>query len=442
MIPLRIIILLFSIFAYPLAKAGMLSTTEQQISHYIVKAQTEQLSLLEKLVNINSGTSHLEGVRQVGEMLKPQFEQLGFNVQWIEEPTHMHRAGTLLAQRHGSKGKKLLLIAHLDTVFPSDSPFQRFKKLNNNTATGPGIIDDKGGDVVILYALKALQATHALDDTNIIVALMGDEEDSGKPVVISRKPLMEAAKLSDIALDFEWAITQDTATIARRGITKWTLATQGKEGHSSEIFQKSLGDGAIFELCRILNTWRTQLSNEKYLSFNPGIVLGGTSVTYDKNLSQGTSCGKENVIAKTAIATGDLRFLTQTQETSAKKTMTEICAQHLPGTNATITFQAAIPSMPPTNNNLKLLQKYSAVSTDLGYGPIKPLDPEVRGAGDISHIATIVSANLAGLGPVGTGAHSTKETLIIDSLPIQTQRAALLIYRLVNEKHSSDTSTH
>jgi glutamate carboxypeptidase len=78
------------------------------------------------------------------------------------------------------------------------------------------------------------------------------------------------------------------------------------------------------------------------------------------------------------------------------------------------------------------LEKYSRVSNDLGYGLIRPLDPGVRGAGDISHIASIVPANLAGLGALGTGAHSTKETLNIDSLSIQTQRAALLIYRLTH----------
>ena len=413
------------------AGSASLSVVEKQISKYITQEKNKQLSLLEKLVNINSGTANISGIHQVGEILCFQFNQLGFKTRWVKEPANMHRAATLIAEHKGTTGKKLLLIGHLDTVFPRDSLFQKFEK-HENIATGPGVIDDKGGDVVILYALKALQNAHALDNTTITVVLTGDEEDSGKPTSISRKPLFDAARRSDIALDFESAITPDTATIARRGITSWMLEAQGNEAHSSGIFQKSSGFGAIFELTRILNTMRTQLSDEKYLSFSPGLIFGGTTINYDKNNSQGTAFGKNNIIARSGMAKGDLRFLTNNQKIKAEKRILAIVKKHLPGTTASIHFQDAIPAMPPSASNLKLLEKYSRVSNELGYGSIKPLDPGVRGAGDISHIASMVSANLAGLGALGTGAHSTKETLNIDSLPIQTQRAALLICRLTH----------
>lgn len=405
---------------------------ETQISQFVTNKQQEQLALLEELVNINSGTANIKGVRQIGELLRPQLEKLDFKVHWVEEPVSMQRAGTLVAEHSGDQGKRLLLIGHLDTVFPLTSSFQHFK-LNGNFASGPGVIDDKGGDVVILYALKALHAANALTDANITIVLTGDEEDSGKPTSISRKPLIEAAKNSDIALDFEWAITSDTATIARRGIANWLLITEGNEAHSSEIFQEKTGFGAIYELVRIINTMRTQLANEKYLSFSPGLILGGTTLTYDKNSSEGTAFGKGNVIAKTAMVKGDLRFLTEDQKSNAEKKISAIVNSHLPGTKASIRFQDGIPAMPPTSANLDLLQKYSQVSTKLDYGNVTSLDPGSRGAADISHIASFVSASLAGLGAVGTGAHSDKETLDIHSLPIQTQRAALLIYGLTHE---------
>src|SRR3990167_2853982 len=427
----KLLLILFSIagmLSLSTTQAALLSAVEKQISEYITQQKDEQLSLLEKLININSGTANISGVHQVGEILRLQFEQLGFKTRWVEEPTNMHRAATLIAERKGTTGKKLLLIGHLDTVFPKDSLFQKFER-HENIATGPGVIDDKGGDVVILYALKALQVAHALDNATITVVLTGDEEDSGKPTSISRKPLFDAAQNSDIALDFEWAITSDTATIARRGIANWVLEAQGNEAHSSEIFQKSAGYGAIFELTRILNTMLTQLSVKKYLSFSPGLIFGGTTINYDKSNSQGTAFGKGNVIARAAMTKGDLRFLTADQKLDAEKRILAIVKKHLPGTTASINFQDGIPAMPPSSSNLELLEKYSRASNDLGYGSIKPLDPGVRGAGDISHIASIVSANLAGLGALGTGAHSIKETLNIDSLPIQTQRAALLIYR-------------
>lgn len=421
-----ILMLLFT----QVAKANNKSI-ENQISHYINNQQQEQLSLLEKLVNINSGTANMPGVHQIGELLRPQFEELGFTIHWVEEPANMQRAGTLIAEHPGNKGKKLLLIGHLDTVFPSTNSFQHFKR-KGSFATGPGIIDDKGGDVVILYALKALHAANALTDANITVVLTGDEEDSGEPTSISRKPLFDAAKNSNIALDFEWAITPDTATIARRGITNWMLTTKGNEAHSSEIFQEKAGFGAIYELTRILDTMRVQLANEKYLSFSPGLILGGTTLNYDKTNSQGTVFGKGNIIAKAAMVEGDLRFLTEKQKINAEEKISTIVNSHLPVTEAFITFQDGIPAMPPTTANLELLKKYSQASIKLGYGAVNQLDPGSRGAGDISHIASLVSASLAGLGPVGTGAHSDKETLDIQSLSIQTERAALLIYWLTH----------
>lgn len=428
--------LTLGLFIIQPVKAKTFSSTEVQISSYILAQHENQLKLLEKLVNINSGTENIAGIKQVGNILIPLFTQLGFTTQWIATPPAMHRAGTLVAQHQGHKGKRLLLIGHMDTVFPINSPLQKFIR-QGDSATGPGVIDDKGGVVVILYALQALYKVHALDDATITVVLTGDEEDSGKPTSISRKALVEAAQNSDIALDFEWAFTNDTATIARRGISNWLIKTQGKEAHSSEIFQENAGDGAIFELARILHQMRVQLSSEKYLSFNPGLILGGTTTSYDTQQSAGSAFGKTNVIAKTAMAKGDLRFLSTPQKENAEKRITAIVNQHLPTTTASIAFEEGIPAMPPTSQNLQLLQLYSKVSTALGHGAIKPLDPGLRGAGDISYIASLVSANLAGLGPVGTGAHSINETLNVPSLSMQTQRAALLMYDLIqsNTKH-------
>ena len=427
---LKFILGLSILLSLPLqpATAKNITPAEQQITQYISTQTPAQIAFIEQLVNINSGTTNTEGVYQVGKIVQDEFNKIGFKTRWIEEPSSMHRAGTLIAEHQGTKGKRLLLIGHLDTVFPKNSPFQHFKR-TETTATGPGVIDDKGGIAVILYALKALQASGALESTQITVVLTGDEEDSGKPTSISRKPLFDAAMHSDIALDFEWAFTQDTATIARRGITSWTIETQGNEAHSSEIFQANAGFGAIFELSRILDSMRIKLASEPNLSFNPGLILGGTHL----NEKQGIATGKNNVIAKAALSKGDLRYLSAEQKEKAEKEIISIINQHLPKTTAQINFQDGIPSMPPTKSNLKLLQGYSKISTLLGYGTVKPLDPGLRGAGDISHIASLVSGSLAGLGAVGNNAHSVNETLDLRSLPIQTERTALFIYQLTND---------
>jgi glutamate carboxypeptidase len=427
----KIIITVLINFAMTCSFAANGSSVETQIKQYVEKNQARQISELEQMVNINSGTNNIAGIKKIGDKVKNQLTQLGFKTRWVAMPAAMHRASTLIAERNGNSGRKILLIGHFDTVFPPTKAVKKFER-TKLTAKGPGVGDDKGGVIVILYALKALNAAHLLNNTSITVVLTGDEEDSGKPTTVSRKALREAAAGKEIALDFEPALTMDTATIARRGIDQWTITTSGNESHSATIFTKDVGDGAIFELARILQTMQTELQGEKYLTFNPGLILGGNRLTYDKKAGSGDVFGKENVVAKTSLARGDIRYLTTEQRQAIRAKMSNIVAKNLPGTKATIEFDDGIPAMPPSDANMKLLEQYSQVSKDLGYGSIVALDPGLRGAGDISYVDALVPAKLAGLGPLGYGMHSSIEKIELSSLPIQTERAALLIYRLTH----------
>ncbi len=402
---------------------------EKDIVDYIDNHQIEALLFLEKIVNINSSTDNVAGVYQVGALVQKEFEALGFKSEWKKPPADMQRAGTLLLTRQGSKGKRLLLIAHLDTVFPKGSDFQRFKKLNNSVI-GPGVIDDKGGIASILYALKALNTQGLLEDRTITVALVGDEESSGKPVSISRAPLIAAAEHIDVALDFEPARGTQEATTARRGTSTWEIKSTGIAAHSSKIFQEDTGFGAILELARVLDYASTHLGDEPYATFNPGLMIGGTHAEIDKIQSIASGDGKDNVVAQTAIARGDFRFLTLDEKAMIKKTLIDATTSPLLGTSSTISFVDAMPAMPPTQNNKDLLTLYSQVSVDLGYGTITATDPKFRGAADINYIAAIVPANLGGLGPAGCCAHTINEMMDLESFNINTQRAAVLIYRL------------
>lgn len=428
---MRVIICIFLFTMASVVSASTLTATEQSMRAYITTEQKSQIALLKKLVNINSGTTNIKGINKVAFMMRTELEKLGFKVRLVAEPKKMARASTLIATRHG-KGKRLLLIGHLDTVFAKESDFQTYRVLGNR-AKGPGVIDDKGGLVVMLYALKAMQAAHTLDHTDITIVLTGDEEDSGKPTQVSRAPLLEAAKDRDAALDFEPAISLETATVARRGITNWKIETEGNQSHSATIFVPGVGAGAIFELARILDVMRDKLQSEKYLSFNPGVILGGTTVEYDKNTAKGSAFGKQNVVARTAMAAGDLRYASVEQKKAAEEKIINIVSEHLQGTKAKVTFEDGIPAMAMTAQNLALLKQYSLVSVALDQGEIKALDPGLRGAGDISYVATIIPANLSGLGPTGIGAHAVIEAIDLASLPIQTERAAVLIYRLTHE---------
>jgi glutamate carboxypeptidase len=408
------------------ASVPSLSPVEQKLRDYVHAHQGEQVALLEKAVNINSGTLNLKGVREVGSLFAREFAAVGLDTTWVSLPAPVGRAGHLYAEHHGKRGKRVLLLGHLDTVFEGEG--EKFVKMDT-LAAGAGSSDMKGGDVVILYALKALKSVGALDDTQIIVALTGDEEDAGALFKESRASLIDMARRSDIALGFE----EDAGkgTVARRGMSGWTLTITGKQSHSSGIFTGDAGDGAIYEAARIINTFRERLSSEKYLTFNPAVIVGGTDVTYDSTHISGTTSGKDNIIARSAVVRGDLRFISNEQEKHAREVMSEIVAKHLPGTSATIAFDDGNPAMPPTKGNYALLATLDSVSRALGQGAVEPLDPGERGAGDISFISDHLDA-LDGLGVIGFRSHSPDERVDLRSIGPATERAAVLIYRLTH----------
>jgi glutamate carboxypeptidase len=363
-------------------------------------------------------------VRAVGKLFEPEFASLGFDAKWVALPDAVGRAGHLFAERKGNRGKRLLLIGHLDTVFEGEG--ERFVRMDT-LAAGAGSADMKGGDVVVLYALKALNAVGALDGRRIVVAFTGDEEDAGALHLVSRQPLIDAAKRSDIALGFE----EDAGkgTVARRGMSGWQLVVTGRQAHSSGIFSPGSSYGAIYEAARILDAFRAKLSNEQYLTFNPAVIVGGTDVTYDSTKISGTAAGKDNIIAPRVFARGDLRFITQDQLLKARDAMRAIVADHLPGTQATITFEDGNPAMPPTKGNLALLAVEDSVSRALGQGPVEALDPGRRGGGDISYVSEYLDA-LDGLGVKGMRSHTPDERVDLRSIGPATERAAILIYRL------------
>jgi glutamate carboxypeptidase len=407
-----------------------LTATETAVVAEVDRLAPAAVLFLEQIVNVNSGTMNHEGIRQIGREFDREFRALGMETTWIKMPGDVNRAGHLFAETAGGQGATVLLIGHLDTVFEIDSPFQTYEDLGDGRARGPGVSDMKGGDVVILLALQALHAAGELNDLNLIVALLGDEEETGNPLTISRQHLVEASRRSDAALGFEGGVGGfQSATVARRGFTDWRLEVQGTRGHSSVIFNDRYGAGAAFETARILDAFYEQLRGEENLTFGAGILLGGTTVEYDPESDRGTAFGKTNVIPQTVIAAGDLRTLTFEQLERAMERMRVIVSDNLPRTSAEITFRDSYPPMAPTAGNLELLDRLDQVSRDLGMGPIEAVDPGKRGAADISFAAQHTAA-LGGLGVVGRGAHTPDETVDLRSIPVMAKRAALLVHRL------------
>jgi len=427
--------LILSFYAIPATASAPLDATESAIVEWSETHTEDAIDLLETLVNINSGSLNQQGVKDVGAVLRSEFETLNFETWWIDMPQDMQRGGHLFGEHKGNQGKKILLIGHLDTVFEADDDFQTFSR-QGSKAVGPGVEDMKSGDVIILYALKALQHAGVLDGTQIMVAFTGDEETSGKPLSVSRKELIEAGQWADVAFGFESGIERDGrewATIARRGTSNWCLEVTGKQAHSAGIFNQQTGAGAIFEAARILSGFYDEVRGEEYLTFNAGTILGGTEVDANCTTPEGRAFGKTNVVPNRVVVRGAMRTISKQQLDKARDAMRAVVERNLPVTSATITFTDSYPAMAPTEGNQQLRNMLSQINQDLGREEMPILDPSVRGAADISFVAPYTDA-LAGMGAYGEGGHSPNESLDLDSLPIAIQRTAILIYRLSRQE--------
>jgi glutamate carboxypeptidase len=417
--------------------AAALSPAEQAMIRTVDAEQQRTITMLEKWVNQNSGTLNKAGVAAVRDMVAPEFRQLGFTTQWIDMSA-VGRAGHLVARHVGSRrGKRLLLIGHLDTVFESDSPFQRWTS-EDDKARGPGAGDDKGGDAVIIAALRAMKAAGTLQKANITVFLTGDEEDAGRPLAISRCDLVSEGKKADIALDFEDLAVEDgpngpmdMGSTARRSAGSWTLTVTGRSAHSAGV---GAGDyGAIYEAARIIDEFRRELPEDK-LTYNVGLIGGGRTAQLDPDKIRLQATGKTNIIAATAVARGDLRAISKDQIDRVEAKMRAIVARPLAGARAEIGFDEDIyPPMAPTEGNRAILAKLNGVNRDMGLAEMGELDASKRGAGDISFVAADVSG-LAGMGPASSGSHTASETVDVPTIFKQAKRAAILMSRLAKER--------
>ncbi len=434
---LKQIVGLFLLIATFPVHANALDANEQRMIEWIDAHAEDAIALLEETVNVSSGTMNHDGVRAVGNVMQRELDALGLETERIELPPEMERAGHLFGRKLTGTGRKFVLIGHLDTVFEADDDFQAFAR-DGDIGTGPGVADMKGGNAVIVYALKALQAIGALENIPVVVAYTGDEETMGRPVSVSRHDLVEAGKWADYGLGFESAVADDDTdwgTIARRSSSGWILTVEGKQAHSSGIFGERVGAGAVFEAARILTAFYDEVRGEEHLTFNAGTIQGGTDIDYAPEQNRGKTFGKTNVVPRMAVVHGGIRTISQDQLDRAKAKMQEMVTANLPHTSATIEFSEGYPPMFPSEGNRAVLSVLSEVNEDLGRGPMQELDPSRRGAADISFVSPYTDA-IAGLGPSGEGGHTPHESIYLLSMPLAIKRAAILIYRLSQANES------
>ena len=301
----------------------------------------------------------------------------------------------------------------------------------------------KGGNVIMLLALRALRETGALDRLQISVVLSGDEENAGSPLALARRDLVHAAEAADIAIGFEdGAGDPRMAVVSRRSASSWMLRTSGKPSHSSQIFRSEIGSGAIFEAARILQSFRDSLAREPYLTFNPGVIVGGTSAVLDSRTSRGTAFGKNNVVAESTLVSGDLRALSIEQRERAKALMQRIAAAHLPHGGAELKFNDMYPPLAPADGNRRLLAMFDRASQDLGFGAVSAVDPARAGAADVSFTEGHIEMAMDGVGLMGEGGHTVEETADLRTLGSQAKRMAVMLGRLAGRSMAEVRREH
>ncbi|GLC24548.1 M20/M25/M40 family metallo-hydrolase [Roseisolibacter agri] len=415
----------------PSAAAPTASTTltadETRMRDAVRAHYDASIDLLARAVDIPSGTHNLAGVRRVGDLFATELQQLGFRTRWVDAPAGMRRAGHLVAE-HPGQGARLLLIGHLDTVFEGDD--QKWVR-QDTIARGAGTGDMKGGDVAMVLALRALKEAGQLERMHVTVIMTGDEEAPGQPIAAARTTLTDLARASDVALAFEGG-SRSQISVTRRGSSSWTLEVKARQAHSAGVFSEGAGYGAIYEGARVIDEFRRTLSGQPGLTFNVGLVGGGTAAATDTSLTRITSEGKTNIIAPTFVARGDLRFLREAQKDSTRAAMRAIVARPLNGATSTITFTDGYPAMPATDAGARLVAAFDGTSRALGYGAVQAQDASSRGAGDVSFVAPFIPG-MDGLGVSGRGAHSPQESVSLPSLRMAAERAAVLMSRLSRE---------
>ena len=334
------------------------------------------LALLERVVNINSGTQNFAACAQVGALFRAEFDALGFKTEWVDGAS-WNRAGHLVAT-HPGPSPKVLLIGHLDTVFEPTARFRQLERSRRRSRARSRHHRHEGRRR--RHAARAEGAEggrrarshehHRRDDRR---------RGSARPAHCrsAREALVDGGEgRRGCASDSRMATAIPAhAVIARRGTTSWRLEVTGTAGHSSQVFGPELGAGAIYEAARIVNGFRERLAGEPHLTFNPGVFLGGTPVDFDAATSGGTASGKTNVVRRAPLVTGDLRALTAEQFEKAKQAMRAVVAQSLPRTSAEITFDDGYPPLAPTAGNEKLLVMYDQASRDLGLGSVAGRQP-------------------------------------------------------------------
>jgi glutamate carboxypeptidase len=370
--------------------------------------ETDMLDLLEKLVNIDSGTSYKAGVDQVGNVLATTYRALGFEVAVDRQS---ERGDHLTIVHPEAQNPNILIIGHLDTVFPVGTTQSRPFSRDESFAYGPGVYDMKASLVMMLFAIKSLieQGDESLKRIKII--LNSDEEHGS---IYSRKLIEREAAGVKYTLIVEPSDITGKLITGRRGGGKFELHVTGKAAHSGEEPEK--GRSAIGELAYKIIQLHALTDPSAGVHVNVGVVSGGTT---------------SNTIAADAKASIDVRMETPEQAMELERKIKHICsAATIEGTTLVLQGGITRPPMIKNANSEHLLNIVQEEAIQLGESLT---DMKIGSGSDGNLTAAVGIATIDALGPRGGNAHTADEFLVIESLVPRTMLLANLVKRLSRE---------
>jgi glutamate carboxypeptidase len=382
------------------------SKESKMIETYLESKKHEILELLELLVNTDSGTYNKEGVDAVGEILKEKFEKMGMYV--LVHPEQ--KLGNHLEMKASrDSDPKIMIIAHMDTVFPKGAAKKRPFKVIGDKAFGPGVNDEKASHAQVLYALKALKEAGSDAYKNVHIIFNSDEE-IGSP---ASKPLIkQVSENKQYSIVVECSRPNGGIVTERKGVGHFTLDVNGKSAHAG--VEPERGRSAIEEISHKILKLQELNNYEEGISVNVGYVHGGIST---------------NTIPSAAKAKIDVRYKNEQQAAEIVRKITEISQkEHVSGTSTKLTGEISRPPMQKTNETEQLINVIQEAAAELG---ISIREVSSGGGSDASFTAIEGIPTVDGMGPMGEFSHSEKDEYTdLKTFPKMTALLAKTIEKL------------
>ncbi len=370
----------------------------QQMTSWLQEHLPEYLENLGALVNVDCGTSNKAGVDQVGQIFREYLHNAGFEL--TDFPLAQY-GDCCLATLYGNGQARILLMGHLDTVYPDGIVAERPMRFDNHHILGPGVCDMKAGLLTGLYAVRALQKV-AFNDFARIDFFLNTDEEVGSPA--SHHLYQPTSALADAALVLECARMNGDIVSARKGEGVYRIDVHGRQAHAGVEIEK--GANAIIELTHCIQKLAALNDQQPGTTVNVGLVGGGI---------------RPNVVPDQAWAEIDARFVTVADGLALDQAIRQVASQPIiPGTHVEISGGIEKNPMEKTAASAYLVDLIRGIGKQLG---LSFQDVQTGGTSDGNFVSEMGIPTLDGLGPIGGLDHSPDEYLDVDSI---VHRTALL----------------